>query len=346
VVAAARHAVNLRPALRLGAAIDVPVILMCSRAARAEAATNMATGSDARCVVVDLSTLPPIDLPDLETSRFRQAQVGSHGDLSQKRNLGLLLGRLAGWRTTLFLDDDISALKPERVLRATAALNQFAAVGMPAKQYPDNSVVCHARRLTGGRQGVFVSGSALAVDVARVHSFFPDIYNEDWLFLAAHLDQREVAYYGSVRQDAYEPFRYPYRAGAQEFGDVLAEGLIGYLHRRPLQPLPALDYWTAFLECRTAFLARIQERCRRLVRRHVDAEKALTALGSAEQALAQISAASLVAYLEAWDRDCETWREFLMTLPRRIGTRAAFQHLSLPSVMVTKRGRDAARSVS
>ena len=192
VVSAARPAANVRPALRLGAGIDVPVVLMCSRAARTgDAAAKAAAVAGATCVVVDMSRKPKVDLPDFETSRFRQAQVGSHGDLSRKRNLGLMLGRLAGWRAVLFLDDDILGLNPVHVTRAAAALDYFAAVGMPPRRYPDNSVVCHANRLSGGRQRVFVSASALAVDLRHVCTFFPDTYNEDWLFLAPLLDRRD-----------------------------------------------------------------------------------------------------------------------------------------------------------
>ena len=44
-------------------------------------------------------------------------------------------------------------------------------------------MVCHAIRDTGGKQGTFVGGGALAVAVDRVDSFFPDIYNEDWFYL-------------------------------------------------------------------------------------------------------------------------------------------------------------------
>ena len=56
---------------------------------------------------------------------------------------------------------------------------------MVVPQHPDNSVVCHARRLAGRFQDVFVSGAVLGVHCNSLPlSFFPDIYNEDWFFFA------------------------------------------------------------------------------------------------------------------------------------------------------------------
>ena len=92
--------------------------------------------------------------------------------------------------------------------------------------FPDHSVVCHAYRQAGGEQQSFIGGGALAVEVKRSKSFFPDIYNDDWFFL---LDGSKwlqpIAVRGQVIQQPYDPFRTPDRARAEELGDVLAEGI-------------------------------------------------------------------------------------------------------------------------
>jgi hypothetical protein len=155
-----------------------------------------------------------------------------------------------------------------------------------------------------------------------------------------------VAYHGSVRQASYEPFRYPYRAGAQEFGDVLAEGLVGYLHTRPLRPLPSIGYWSAFLDGRAAFLARTKLRCRRAMRHHSDAEKAVTALESAQQALAKVSAGIIVEYLDAWRHDLATWRQVLTPFTRSGGIHSALRYLGLPYVTMTRPARNHALSAT
>ena len=95
----------------------------------------------------------------------------------------------------LFLDDDVSAdPRVKHTLDETGvatAMASFAddpglrAVGWPSRGFDDNSVAGHARRLAGMPQDVFVSAAALVVRVAEDLPFFPDIYNEDWLFLIA-----------------------------------------------------------------------------------------------------------------------------------------------------------------
>jgi hypothetical protein len=340
VVSASRTADNLRPALRLGAALDVPVVLLCSHATRIDQAeAEAATVRGVSCVAVDVSSASgKTHLPSFQTSNFRQAQVGSAGDLSLKRNLGLILGRLAGWKALLFLDDDIVDLKPVQVKRAAAALDYFAAVGMPARDFPDNSVVCHANRLSGSQQDVFVSASALTVNVEITDAFFPDMYSEDWLFLAPYLDRSSVARYGVVRQKPYEPFEYPYRAGTQEFGDILAEGLIGFLHSARLYRPPSIYYWESFLESRAAFLSFAMEACRNApTPDNGVARAALAALEIAEHARSSISAAALADYIEAWLHDLVTWRRFLGALSRTTGLLAAVHNLDLPVVTVTSR---------
>ena len=220
----------------------------------------------------------------------------------------------------MFLDDDISEVDPLRVEQAAAGLDRFAAVGMPARSFPDNSVACHAHRESGAEQGVFVSGSALVVCEPATDSFFPDIYNEDWLFLAPHLDRREVSTVGWVTQEEYDPFGDPDRAGAQEFGDVLAEGLIGRLHTGRLYPVPTRDYWARFLDARARFLAAAGAGC---------AGDALAAITSAQDALAEISPDELVQYVEAWQADLATWRRWILDQPRLDGLDAALHHLDL-----------------
>jgi hypothetical protein len=332
-VPASRPTGNLEPALRLGAALDAPVILMCSHQAEPRAAAAVARSVPrARWTVMDVSRYRP-RLPWFWTSGFPTAYVGSHGDLSTKRNLGLVIGRAAGWRTLLFLDDDIVGLRPDVVARAVGALDHHAAVGMPAPSFPDNSVVCHARRLIPRvRQRVFVSGSALAVRVDRAESFFPEIYNEDWLFLAPPLDRRDVAACGRVRQRPYDPFEMPDRATSQEFGDVLGEGLIGHLHRGSLRRPPTALYWAAFLDQRARFIAQAAAACAIRARRNPQARKALRALGRAENARAQIRPTLLTDYVASWLEDLRHWRDFLNGVPRLGTLEAALDWLD-PSVV-------------
>ena len=81
---------------------------------------------------------------------------------------------------------------------------------------------------------------ALAVDVKRNRSFFPNIYNEDWFFvLDAGKRLQQVATVGQVIQDPYDPYR-PERARAEELGDVLAKARSGCSTRAGL---PRMVTW-------------------------------------------------------------------------------------------------------
>ena len=59
----------------------------------------------------------------------------------------------------MFLDDDIRSLTAETVSQAVALTEKYRAVGFTIGDYPDNSVVCHAHRLSGGSQETFPGGS-------------------------------------------------------------------------------------------------------------------------------------------------------------------------------------------
>jgi hypothetical protein len=336
IVSAARPARYLRSAFDLAAALPAPVVVLCSRAARKDHAVVEARRvAGLSWTVVELEEWPDGVLPRFRTSGFEQAKLDPHGDLSRKRNLGLLLARLVGWTRLMFLDDDISGLDPVQVGQAAAGLDQFAAVGMPARSFPDNSVAGHGRRAAGAEQDVFVSGSALVVCEPATDSFFPDIYNEDWLFLAPHLDRREVTTVGSVAQEKHDPFAPPDRAGAQEFGDVLAEGLVGHLHTAPLYPVPTLDYWSRFLDVRSQFLADTYEGCEAAAN-----FRAVAAIRSARRVLDGISPAELVEYVDAWQEDLARWRDWILDKPRLDGLDAALQDLDLAARTVRSEPRN------
>ena len=115
---------------------------------------------------------------------FQRANANRESDLSAKRNLGLLLARLHGWNKIAFIDDDIKLATPRT---SPASPGNWTSTRWPGWSFPDpdNSVVCHARRLAGLTQDVFVTGAVLGVHCNSLPlSFFPDIYNEDWFFFA------------------------------------------------------------------------------------------------------------------------------------------------------------------
>jgi hypothetical protein len=111
----------------------------------------------------------------------------------------------------VFVDDDVTLSRIDNIARLAGQLDRYQVAGMIVWDYPDNSVVCHARRDAALRQDVFLS-------------FFPDIYNEDWFFFACEAASRELGGVGQATQIEYNPYASPDRARPEEFGDLPGRG--------------------------------------------------------------------------------------------------------------------------
>lgn len=337
VVAAGRPTENLMPAATLAQAMGCRLVAMCSQ------------GGAIPTEVMDLTAglgdmrAHPIHIPDdyehpllhFATSRVPEAGEGRLGMLSVKRNLGLLLGRMLGWSTVLFLDDDIHGLSRTKVEHAARGLSRFDAVGMAVADWPDNSVVCHANRLGGGPQDVFVSGSALLVDPTRPVGFFPKIYNEDWLFVFPALLDRRVSRVDAVRQVPYDPYADPRRARVEEFGEVIAEGMIDFLRRGlPHALLAESEYWDRFLDSRAAFIDRTYRRVARNVANRPERDPALRALEAADHHRQRVNSTSCAAYYRDWRADLATWRSNLHDVETSGDLEGALSRLGLSGSLV------------
>jgi hypothetical protein len=300
-----------------------------------------------------------IDVPDpalLRLPRFQTSELAAHKvfpwdrrriptDLSAKRNLALVLSRLIGWSRVLFLDDDITGLRPADVLDAGGLLDTHNAVGLQVGGFPDHSVVCHAYRDAGGSQQSFIGGGALAAQVQRSTSFFPEVYNDDWFFLLdGDKGIQPVAVTGQVWQYPYDPFRNPERARAEEFGDVLAEGIYWLLDQHLSIADADRAHWARFLVKRKQFIERVLAM---VARSNIDsAEKGrrIAALKGSLGRLALISPELCEKYLHAWRADRQKWQRHVQELPTGLDRVPALAMLSAegaPPVSSQLRGRSA-----
>jgi hypothetical protein len=268
------------------------------------------------------------DLLDLGASLPQSLVSPAALDISRKRNLGLLLGRVCRWTRMLFLDDDIRKLNVPKLSAAAALLDDYPVVGLQVKKYPDASVVGHARRLTGRRQEPFVSGGSLLVNPQRLNGYFAPVYHEDWLCLINHLRDGEVAIGGSVGQVPYLPFTTPERAQREEFGDILLSGLLALVHARakdakdPADRLTDIEYWREatdpcfweqVLEQRAALLAGIATR---LTGKSLGNVSPLPSLQAAMQRLGELKPGEFVSFTEGWLTSLAEWRGRLSDLSR------------------------------
>jgi len=250
-------------------------------------------------------------------------------DISRKRNLGLLIGRVCGWTRMLFLDDDIRKLNVEKLCSAAALLDHYPVVGLQVNKYPDASVVGHARRLTGRRQEPFVSGGSLLVNPQLLNGYFAPVYHEDWLCVIDHFREGEVAIGGSVDQWPYLPFTTPARAKLEEFGDVLLAGLLWLVHSRVMKDAANRGhlasgseywreatnphFWKQILEQRAALL---QDITVRLTEMNLDNPLPFSSLTAAGERLRELEPADFVSFTENWQASLAEWRGRLSGLPR------------------------------
>jgi hypothetical protein len=329
IVPASRPAENLQTAIGLAKETGARLIVLCSfrthaNEVRALLAKNVL--ADAAVVQMPRKRGKWI-LRDFETTRWVHNGPGKavcgtrNSDLSMKRNTGLLLARMLGWQRIFFMDDDIRGVSAETLLSTVSLLGSadggYRTAGMSVEKYPDNSVVCHARREVGEYQGVFVSGSVLAVDCRVPFGFFPDLYNEDWLFFYRDAAEERLATPEShAEQLPYDPFADPQRAASQEFGDVIAEGLYALLHSGRGAEAADEEYWKRFLEDRNRVLGDVSGRLSKLepAMRPELRGKVSSAIGAAQQILWAVTPKMCTDYVAAWQRDLERWEGVLADL--------------------------------
>lgn len=329
----------LEAAIALATDLRCPLLVLCNGESRARA---VEWGPDVEGTAV---TLPPVHrhpLLALRTHGSVPILQGPYLDSANKRNIGLLLGRSLGWENLLFLDDDISALSARHVRRAVAALRSASGlrmVGWRPTDFPDNSVVCHALRSSGGRQDVFIGVGALLVDLTGPIPFFPPVYNEDWLFWHDDVARRQVAHLGRVRQVRYDPYADPQRARREEFGDVLAEGLYELIHQRRSVLVGCLPpYWIDVIRRREQVIGEVEQRLWRRRARHErtrdghDVGTVLRAMAASREALASVTAQDLAEFTALWRHDLFTWNARLHQVPRHANLTDALAELNLTDV--------------
>ena len=313
IVPASRPVQHLEQAISPGPGHALRLLVLCSRRVTpAEVRQLLARRSFHDAIVIDLPDDYQHELLDFRALASIKDDLPTAcsyrvTDLSTKRNLGLILARMLGWRRIFFLDDDIRDVNPADVHSTVSMLGSYPTAGMRVADYPDNSVVCHAHRMTGGEQDVFVTGAALAVDCQQSSGFFPDIYNDDWLFF---YDAASAGRLGSsqreVTQLRYNPFADPQRAAWQEFGDVLAEGLYALLDfgigmedadKRILELFPrrsAKIFRCNYPPFRTRWSPEIREQLLRSVE-------------AARECSAEISPELFERYIRLWREDLRDW---------------------------------------
>jgi hypothetical protein len=341
VVPSFRPAAQLTHVMDLARRLHSRLVVLCSGDAKAAEVVARAPGGSNRVYAIDLPAERPPFLDDFETTRILGQMLGSEQrDTAMKRNLGLLLARSRGWERIAFLDDDIRVGNVDHLRQAAALTDEYDVVALANDGYPDNSVVCHANRLTGGGQDTFVGAGAMVLQPGRMTSFFPEIYNEDWLFLVNGGELVTVAAAGNSTQQRYDPFANPGRARREEFGDCIAEGLFSRLDQGLRADAVDEVFWRLFLADRGGLIARVAQRVHRWPFPAERRERMLASLAAAEHSRKQIEPADCAEYLQAWQRDRSRWTDRLKKCPDTGTVHEAIDAYGIPAANVHHAGPD------
>jgi hypothetical protein len=327
VVPTIRTADHLRSAVQFAADARCHLITLYTDAPPAGLSAVLAGLPPGRVTVLTVRSGTHDRLLDLGASLPQSPLSPAALDISRKRNLGLLIGRVCGWTRMLFLDDDIRKLNMAKLSSAASLLDDYPIVGLQVKKYPDASVVGHARRLIERRHEPFISGGSLLVDPQRLNGYFVPVYHEDWLCVINHLRQDEVAIGGSVGQLRYLPFTTPERARFEEFGDILLSGLLCLVHASSARSaaernhfVPDAEYWREatnprfwkhVLEQRAWLLQDLAGRVKGLT---LDDLSPLPSLAAAKQRLDELKPTDFVSFTGKWLTSLGTWRHQLSAL--------------------------------
>jgi hypothetical protein len=343
IVPASRPASCLQPAINVAARLGTLLVVLCSKQTRSEqVAERVSTSPGARALIIEVpKSWSHPNFPTRTSSQaFIDANANRESDLSAKRNIGLLLARLQGWNKIVFVDDDVTLSRTDNLARLAGQLDKHQVAGMLVRGFPDNSVVCHARRLAGLTQDVFVTGAVLGVHCNSLPlSYFPDIYNEDWFFFASEAAKRKLPHVGHARQAEYDPFDSPDRARSEEFGDLLAEGLYTWIgDNDPRVQLyeqlrqVTTGYWSRFIDSRRGVIIETKARLSRFASACADhglVTSAIDSLVSAEAQLEKITANLCVNFIDAWQDDLNDWQVFTNGVNNLGCTRTAMDFLDL-----------------
>ncbi len=182
----------------------------------------------------------------------------------------------------------------------------------------------------------------MLVNPQRMRGYFPPVYHEDWLFVMDHLRLGEVAIAGTVAQLPYQPFTTNTRARLEEFGDILALGLLWLVRENGDSPAGERGYWREatepqfwrdMLQQRITLLDDLYRRLEQ-INRQLAITLPLESIRAAQQRCNELSPDEFVSFVEKWLDSLTTWRTRLASLHRADSVAQALAELDLLSAVI------------
>lgn len=190
----------------------------------------------------------------LNTFRFANKFKPKNWDLPLKRNLMLFFAKNNLFDKVLFIDDDIFKINKNILKKGFISLDKLNLTGCLIKNFPDTSVIGHIEHFYGDKYHPFISGSFLFINIKKLNSFFPLIYNEDWLFMIKSILENKIGKFGNIYQKQYNPFENMNRIVMQEFGEIIAEGLFELIYEHDYQNRFNSMFWDKYINYRKSYV--------------------------------------------------------------------------------------------
>lgn len=348
VVPQSRSAEGIDHAAHLARDVGARVISLCSHKAKIErVAERLEALNVAEWAAIEVPqgyTIPGVDLISDQVIPT-QAQKDLDWNLSDKRNLAMVMARLADADRIFFHDDDLYIL-PEAFAKVGIMLFQREIAGLRCGSFPDRSTLMHARRIIANyhmtrnplpiQRDALTSGNSMGIDVRRMRRHFPRrVYNEDWIAQQDAIVRKKAAVVDAYyRQTSYDPLS-PKRARQEEFGDLLITGLfqnINEAREDPDQPhLRDPFYWEKIIEARREQILSLVDAAEAVpskqYRRFTSNPKTWQAMPHAAQEALRgslyaglrvnvtLEGAHFVDYVAALNEDNREWGDMLHKLP-------------------------------
>jgi hypothetical protein len=325
VISATRPVSSLRFGIELAKEAGVALVVLASHGLRADQVTAEIATAHIQGFALEVPDDYMFPLTADFATHTHAYTIGRTNNLSSKRNLGLALSHLTGQRV-FFLDDDIRDISADKLAIVGSGLNHHAVSGFFISDFPDSAVSRHAYRLAGGSQAPDLTGNSLGVNPDLYASFFPNVYNEDLIFMYDALAAKSAVALSWAKQLPYNPFK-PERAIAEEFGCILAvEGLLSLLAEGRSFTEANTSYWATALERRRQFLDDVTVALRAKRGQDDRIEPALIAIQAALAQLAAFKPTEFTTYVKYWRSDLKLWRQRLESLPNNLSLKEALHY--------------------
>jgi len=224
-------------------------------------------------------------------------------DLPQKRNYAIWFSIYNKFTKILFIDDDIRGISSSLLERGASNLDRYTIVGCFVENFPDTSIVGHLEISSGNEIKCFISGSFLFIKPFNTYSFFPLIYNEDWIFMVQYIINKEVCSIGTIYQVPYDPFTSQQKIIFQEFGEIIAEGLFAIINKKLFEFRYNYDLWCEILSNRQNLLFKLKKIISNSLQKQL--------LDTAIEQNYKIHPRDCIDYIKLLEDDIFSWRIFI-----------------------------------